>query len=154
MTESSFLRYLDLHASILELLRVHQDDLVEGRFPEAGDSFQTFSGEVRAHIREEEDEMLPIYEERAGKIHGGDADLFRNEHRKIEGYLGEIGDALHSLDPGDPRGRIEVIEAEYRLKELLVHHDMREKNILYPKLDEVATAGERDRIVGLLKGRV
>ena len=154
MAESTFMQYLDLHASILDLLRVHQDDLVEGRFPEAGDAFAIFEREIRMHIHEEEEEMLPIYEQRAGKIHGGDADLFRSEHRKIEGFLEEIGEALRQIDPDDPRERIELIETEYRLKELLMHHDLREKNILYPKLDEVATAGEKGRIVGLLEGRI
>ena len=154
MTQTSFLRYLDLHGSILEGLRRHQDDLVEGRIPAARDGFGAFATEIRRHIDEEEGEMLPIYEERAGRIHGGDADLFRHEHRKIERFLDEIVAALSALDPADPRARVALIETEYRLKELLLHHDLREKNILYPKLDEVATPEERARIVGLLEGRV
>ena len=154
MTESSFLRYLEIHGSILESLLRHQEDLVEGRLAESRDSFALFEAEIRQHIEEEEGEMLAIYEERAGPIHGGDADLFRNEHRKIEKFLDEIAGRLRGLAPEDPRARVTLIETEYRLKELLMHHDLREKNILYPKLDEVATAEERERIVGRLEGRL
>lgn len=102
---------------------------------EARALLRRFSDEIRAHIRYEEEQLLPIFR-RAGRISGGAPELFINEHRKIE-------KALTRLLRSRRRDRVAIIEEEFRLKELLRHHDLREKNILYPVLDRVATPQER-----------
>ena len=109
--------------------------------------FDRFATEIRRHIVEEEEELLPIFEERGGKIHGGDPDLFRAEHRKIEGFLDEIHPVLAEIRSGQHRAIIELLEREYMLKQLLLHHDLRERNILYPTLDRITDDGEKKRIV-------
>ena len=152
MPGKSFLRFLERHRSILEELIVHQERLVVGAIGEARDLFAGFERRIRGHIREEEEEMLPIYDERAGLMHGGDPDLFRMEHRKIERFLDEIRGRLTDLAAGDLRGRIALIEREQMLKEILHHHDLREQNILYPELDRVTDDAEKERIVGRMAG--
>ena len=153
MSDLSFMQYLDLHHAIHEILVQHQVHLVSGRLAEARDRFARFDAEIRQHIQEEEAEMMPIYEERGGAPPGGAPELFAPEHRKIEKHLDEIAAALEALEVGHARGVIDLLEREYKLKQLLLHHDLREKNFLYPILDRVATAEEKKRIVSLLEGR-
>ena len=154
MSDLSFLRFLDLHHAILEIFVQHQEHLVSGRLARARERFARFDAEIREHIGEEEAEMMPIYEERGGAPPGGSPELFTSEHRKIEKHLEGIAADLESLEDGNARGVIDLLEREYELKQLLLHHDLREKNFLYPILDRVASAEEKDRILAMLRGRL
>ncbi len=43
-----------------------------------------------------------------------------------------------------------MIDSQVLFKKLLVHHDTREKKILYPLLDEVTTEAERQELFAKL----
>ena len=150
MEGKSFLELLEIHTSLLAMFGSHQEALVSGDLEEARSLLERFDSEIREHIRREDVTLIPVFEERAGAIAGGDPELFRAEHRKIEGYLDEIGPATESLESGDARALIELLEREYLLKQLLMHHDLREKNILYPELDRVTNEAERARLIHAL----
>ncbi|MCZ6692078.1 MAG: hemerythrin domain-containing protein [Planctomycetota bacterium] len=147
MEGKSFLELLGIHESLLAMFGRHQEALVSGNLEAARSILERFDSEIREHIRLEDGTLIPIFEERAGAIPGGDPKLFQAEHRKIEAYLDEIRPATESLESGDARALIELLEREYLLKQLLMHHDLREKNILYPELDRVTNEAERSRLI-------
>lgn len=147
MSGSSFQDLIAVHESFLRVLLGHQDDLVAGRLDEARDSLARFAAEIRAHIRLEEEILLPIYEERAGVIAGGSVELFQGEHRRILAFLVELDPAVRDLQAGDTRGLVALLEREYMLKQLLHHHDLRERNLFFPALDRVTDAEERGRLL-------
>jgi len=44
-----------------------------------------------------------------------------------------------------------LLDSQHIFKRLLVHHDNREKKMLYPLLDQITTEQERDDLFVLLK---
>lgn len=142
---SSFLALLDTHAELDEQFLRHQEALLDCDLARASELFQGFAEGLRAHIRVEEEWLLPVYE-RAPAVPGGAVDLFRSEHRKILAFLDRFGQDLARLPSGTPRLKRDVIalfDAEAQFKHLVEHHDRREQNILYPALDRMTTPSER-----------
>ncbi|MBL8693136.1 MAG: tryptophanase [Planctomycetes bacterium] len=146
---SSFLSLLDTHRVFDERLRAHQEALLARDIPAARRHFQVLAGELRRHAEFEERECLPIYA-RAGKVPGGPPELFTGEHRKIGQFLDRIDAMLAAIERGaeeTTRGALAILDEEATLKNLLSHHDSRERNIFYPKLEEVTTPAEREHVL-------
>lgn len=142
--ERGFMSLLDVHDELHDTFFRHQECLLARDVARSREALDEFESLLVAHMRFEEVRLLPIFE-RAGPIPGGGSDLFRNEHAKLLRYVAGIRTALESLCPDDPGGSrrvIELLDFEARFKSLLTHHDLRERNILYPTLNAVATAGE------------
>jgi hemerythrin superfamily protein len=109
-----------------------------------------FERELRVHMDAEEAYILPLYRERAGKVLGGDPDFFTLEHKNILRNLETAKESLRKLavDPAAGRRQAhEFLDQEGMLLHLLEHHDLREKNTLYPRLDEVLTEAEREDLL-------
>ena len=131
---------LDLHAGFDAILLDHQRRLVEGGPHESRAALSLFAAGLRAHIRAEDEVILPFYERRASIPKGGAPDYFRAEHRKIERLMAEAEGWMRAWTglvwpPGEV---VLLIEREKLLKEVLEHHDERERTILYPGCDAVA----------------
>jgi iron-sulfur cluster repair protein YtfE (RIC family) len=143
---SSLLSLCDVHVGLKELLALHRDLVVGLEWRKALEALGRFAGELRAHMDFEERRILPLYAQRVGPAPGGDPEFFRLEHRNLLKNLEDVKGALAAL-VGDPKaGRRqahELLEKESMLLHLLEHHDLREKNILYPRLDSVVTEEER-----------
>ena len=72
--------------------------------------------------------------------------MFTSEHRKMLWFLERFAGKLRRLDsrtPGLAREIIALFDDEAQFKHLVMHHDLREHNILYPTLDRVASEEER-----------
>ena len=133
---------LDLHAGFDALLFDHQQRLVEGAPHEARAALSRFAAGLRAHIRAEDEVILPFYESRAEIAKGGAPEYFRAEHRRIERLTAEAEGWMRAWT-GLVWPAAEVvllIEREKLLKEVLEHHDERERGMLYPECDKVAGA--------------
>ena len=147
---SSFLDLLGVHGRLREQLAVHRDYVVGLEFGRALEELEAFERELRAHMDDEERLILPVYRERVGAVRGGDAEMFSLEHRNILRNLETAKEALRRLAATSGAGRRqahEFLDAEGMLLHLIEHHDLREKNILYPKLDEALTPEERASIL-------
>lgn len=142
----SFLSLLSLHEDLVEGFLRHQEALLEGDIERARALLGSFGRAIRDHIRHEEEVLLPVYEERCGPIEGAPPALFYGEHRKIEGFLDEFAKALAAGD-ASPRARIALLDREAVFKNLLHHHDLREKSALYPELDRATQPAERARML-------
>jgi iron-sulfur cluster repair protein YtfE (RIC family) len=142
----SLLEMMGVHRDLFELFAVHRDHVVGLEFGRALEALETFERELRSHMDAEERHILPVYEKRVGAVTGGDPQFFYLEHKNLLRNLETAKAELRRLAQDPKAGRRqahEFIAAESMLLHLLEHHDLREKNVLYPKLDEALSADER-----------
>lgn len=154
LPEPTFLSLLGLHHELDSLLAKHQARLVSGAITKALDNWVEFTAALTIHADDEELYLLPLYQKRVTIPRGGTVELFLAEHKKIRAFLAEISGLLNEVkgmpEPG-PHRIIVILEREYEFKKLLEHHDMREKNFLYPLLDGSTTAAERKKLLAKLR---
>jgi len=146
----SFAELLNVHERLNELFLLHQESLLRLDLELAAGLLRVYDRELRAHMRVEEDLLMPVYE-RAGKIAGGPPEFFIGEHRRMLEFLERFGATLKALKGkgGDPARRvIRLLDEEAMFKSLCEHHDMRERNIFFPALDRVTNEDERRELIG------
>jgi hemerythrin-like domain-containing protein len=146
----SFAELLNAHERLNELFLLHQVSLLRLDLESAAERLRIYERELRAHMRVEEDLLMPVYE-RAGKIAGGPPEFFIGEHRRMLEFLARFAAALDELkgESSDPARRvIRLLDEESTFKSLCEHHDMRERNIFFPALDRVTDEGERRELIG------
>ncbi|HYW72882.1 MAG TPA: hemerythrin domain-containing protein [Pyrinomonadaceae bacterium] len=141
----SFGDLLDLHQRLDEMFFEHRRALLRLDLDRAESWLQKYETELTAHMRDEEELMLPLYGERAEVPVGGTVEIFRGEHDKLRQYVALFKAELNKLKvtPDVERGVLFLLDSQHLFKRLLVHHDNREKKMLYPLLDEVTTDEER-----------
>jgi iron-sulfur cluster repair protein YtfE (RIC family) len=148
----SFLSLLKVHEHLNELFFLHQEALLHLDIKQARGRLQEFEHELRAHMQDEEEVLLPIYQ-RAGRVPGGAVEFFTGEHRKMLELLGRFNETLKQLEGRPPdltRRVIKLFDEEATFKHVVEHHDLREQNILYPTLDRVTTEVERQELLNSL----
>lgn len=141
----SFLAILAIHEHLDELFLLHQEALLKLDLTLAAARLQAFERELQTHIRVEEELLLPVYQ-RAGRIPGGPIEFFTGEHQRLLAMLARFAETIEQLKHNQTdldREVIRLFDAEAVFKSLMQHHDQRERNILYPKLDEVTEEAER-----------
>jgi hemerythrin-like domain-containing protein len=146
----SFAELLNVHERLNELFLLHQEALLRLDLELAAERLRIYERELRAHMRVEEDLLMPVYE-RAGKIAGGPPEFFIGEHRRMLEFLDRFAGALEELkeESGDPARRvIRLFDEEAMFKSLCDHHDMREGAIFFPALDRVTEEAERRELIG------
>jgi hemerythrin-like domain-containing protein len=145
----SFAELLNVHERLNELFLLHQEALLRLDLELAAGRLRIYERELRAHMRVEEELLMPVYE-RAGKIAGGPPEFFIGEHRRMLEFLARFAAALGELkgESGDPARRvIRLFDEEAMFKSLCDHHDMRERNIFFPALDRVTDEAERRELI-------
>jgi hypothetical protein len=142
---TSFNDLLDLHRELDNRFLEHQRALMRLNIDRAASILSDYEREMLAHIRDEEEFMIPLYRERVDAPVGGAAEIFLGEHEKIRQFLvlfrAEIS-KLASMDDLE-RAALFLIDSQHLFKRLLVHHDTRERKMLYPLLDQATTEEER-----------
>ena len=149
----NFSELLTLHQELDELFFEHQRALLRLDLKTAGAALEAYEIELLAHMRDEEEVMIPLYRERAGAPLGGTAEIFVGEHDKLRQYLVLFREELVKLAAaGDlERGVLFLLDSQHLFKRLLVHHDTRERTFLYPLLDQITTEQERESLFALLQ---
>lgn len=143
-------KMMEFHAGLHELFAVHRDHVVGLEFAAALDALERFERELRSHMELEEKHILPLYEARVGHVLGGDPQFFYLEHKNLLRNLETAKTELRALAADPKAGRRqahEFLEHESLFLGLLRHHDLREKNVLYPKLDEALSPDEREALL-------
>lgn len=82
----------------------------------------------------------------AGPVMGGDEELFRAEHRKIRVLLRHFVERIETVQrtPENLRRQVlSLLDEQAVYKSLLLHHELREHNLLFPYLDRVTQEAER-----------
>ncbi len=142
---TSFSDLLKLHQWLDETFFAHQRALLHLDLEGAFTHFEKYEIELLAHIRDEEEVLIPLYRERVRAPVGGSAEIFLGEHDKLRQYLVLFREELSRLTAATDleRGVLFLLDSQHLFKRLLVHHDSRERKMLYPLLDEVTTEQER-----------
>src|SRR6266498_2531994 len=93
--------------------------------------------------------MMPLYRDRVEAPVGGTVEIFLSEHDKLRQFLVLFKQELVKLEMVEDleRGVLFLIDSQHLFKRLLVHHDNRERKMLYPLLDEVTTEPEKTSVL-------
>ena len=152
---TSFSNLLQLHRGLDDLFLEHQRALLRLDLQRASVVLDQYERDLLAHIRDEENLMMPLYRQRATAPTGGAPEIFAGEHDKLRQFLDLFRAELHKLNGIEDleRGVLFLIDSQHLFKRLLVHHDTREQKMLYPLLDEVTTEAERESIFAQLELR-
>ena len=148
MKTISFSDLLSEHQRLDELFLEHQRALMRLDLNRSAALLDEYENQLMAHIRDEENLMIPLYRQRATAPIGAAAEIFLGEHEKLRQFLGLFKEEIKKIKNSDDieRGALFLIDSQHLFKRLLVHHDTRERKMLYPLLDEVTTERERKRL--------
>jgi hemerythrin-like domain-containing protein len=141
---------VDLHQAIDLLLLDHRLALMDADPRRALATFRRFAIALRRHLDLEDDLALPRYREAGPFERGAAPELFAREHEKILAQLVALDDATEALGHpglGDPERRVaclELLDREKVFADLLEHHDLRERQFLYPALER--SLGEHEKV--------
>jgi hemerythrin-like domain-containing protein len=145
---TSFSDLLALHQRLDDLFLDHQRALMRLDLNRAASLLDEYETRLLAHIRDEEDLMIPLYRQRAAAPIGAAAEIFLGEHEKLRRFLELFKEEIVRIRQSEDieGGALFLIDSQHLFKRLLVHHDTREKKMLYPLLDEVTTESERQSL--------
>lgn len=129
---------MPIHDCLDALFLAHQVALLDRDLPRARRMFDRFRDAILAHAADEEAHVLPLYAESGGDDSNSPSSQFRLEHDKIRRFVSELDERLTALasDTGqlDDRSLLTLLDRESWFKNLFAHHDLRERNALYPRL--------------------
>jgi iron-sulfur cluster repair protein YtfE (RIC family) len=146
---------LKFHDDLDGYFRQHQIALLHFEFGAALDRLLEYEKNLRMHMRDEEEILLPIYAERAEIPRSGGVKLFLDEHEKMLAHVElfkEQTKKLISEDSPDD-GLILLLDRESFYKRLTSHHDNREHDILFPMLDQITTDEEKADILNRISAK-
>ena len=135
--------YAQDHDRLDEWFKTFQQ-LKRSDFSRAKDAFTAFKFGLQRHIVWEEDLLFPLWEKETGITEGGATSVMRAEHRQIEQQLEAIYGRVAEQDSNSD-------QEEQALLNLLGPHNMKEERVLYPGIDRVTSAGERDTVFQNMK---
>lgn len=134
-----------------QLMLDHQFKLMAKDFEGAYGRFEELNNIRIAHLQLMEEEWLGVYQGLLNKIPaGGRPEYFLREKklilREFKKYIRIIsGFALHG--PDTSFRLVDLFEGYIWLKDLLDHHDAREKAFLFPVLQQNPDNKEKDRLL-------
>jgi len=131
------------HDRLDELFKTFQQ-LKRSDFPKADEAFKEFKFGLQRHIVWEEDVLFPLWEKETGMSEGGATSVMRAEHRQIGQHLEAIQRKVTEQNPDSD-------QEEQALLNLLGSHNMKEERVLYPGIDRVTSAGERETVFQNMK---
>ena len=131
------------HDRLDELFKTFQK-MKRSDFPKAKEAFKAFKFGLQRHIVWEEDVLFPLWEERTGMSEGGPTFVMRAEHRQIGQQLEAIHGKVADQNPDSD-------QEEQALLDLLGTHNMKEERVLYPAIDQLTSAEEREAVFRNMK---
>jgi regulator of cell morphogenesis and NO signaling len=135
--------YEEDHDRLDELFKTFQR-LKRSDFSKAKEAFKEFKIGLQRHIVWEEDLLFPLWEEKTGMSEGGPTFVMRHEHRQIGQLLESIHDKVVQQNPDSE-------QEEQLLLNVLGSHNMKEERVLYPSIDNVVSAEERETVFQNMK---
>lgn len=142
-----------VHQQLDDVFYRHQCALLDRDAHQASRWLAEYSAGLLTHIDEEERYILPRYEQ-----HGGDATdaplrLFLGEHQNLRRFLVEFADRLRGwTQAAGDRALLDLLDRQATFKNLLLHHDLRERNMLYPHLSRCLSAAEQQQLLAQMRG--
>ena len=131
------------HDRLDELFKMFQTSK-RSDFSKAKEAFKDFKIGLQRHIVWEEELLFPMWEEKTGMVEDGPTPVMRFEHEQIKQLL----DAIHHKVEGQ---NLQTDQEEQALLTLLGSHNRKEERALYPAIDNVASADEREKVFSNMK---
>lgn len=140
---------MGLHDGLAETFFAHQTALLDRDFARAASELARYRERLFAHAQDEERLVLPRYRELGGDDGDAPTRLFLGEHDKLRAFVEDFVARVAALQarPDDAR-LLELLDREATFKNLVLHHDLRERNALYPFLAARLDRAEQARILG------
>lgn len=144
-------RMMALHERLDERFFAHQRALLDRDFARAAAALADYRQRLERHIDDEEAHVLPRYEATGGDATDAPLRLFRGEHRNLRAFVAEFARRLEQLQQApDDRALLELLDRQATFKNLLLHHDLRERNALYPFLERQLDEGQQQAVLAAL----
>jgi hemerythrin-like domain-containing protein len=113
----------------------HQRALLDRDFVRAAAELARYRELLFAHAADEETHVLPRYVAAGGDATDAPAKLFLGEHKNLRAFVDEFVRRVDALrERPDDRALLELLDRQATFKNLMLHHDLRERNMLYPFL--------------------
>ena len=126
------------HDRLDELFKTFQK-MKRSDFAKAKEAFKAFKFGLQRHIVWEEGVLFPLWEEKTGMSEGGPTFVMRAEHRQIGQQLEAIHGKVAEQNPDSD-------QEEQALVDLLGSHNLKEERVLYPAIDQLTSAEERETV--------
>ncbi len=111
--------------------------------------FMQYKIELQKHIAWEEKLLFNLFEERTGIRENGPTQEMREEHKQIKKMLAQIHNKL-------AENKLNTIELEHKLMEIIRDHMRKEEQILYPWIDNAFGEDKKEFIfkkIQILNGK-
>ena len=145
---------LGVHQRLAMLLRAHQVAVIDRDLAVARARWNEFASLLDAHITDEEELLLPLFAERGGEQLQSPPRQFQAEHAKMRVLVDQLTTTLGAMEPPPSHDQVlELLERESRFRGLMMHHDLRERHVLYPWLSSCTSEAERRSLADKLLAR-
>lgn len=145
-------RMMGLHTQLDERFFAHQTALLDRDFARAQRLLTEYRERLFAHMQDEEALVLPRYEAAGGDEGDAPVRLFLGEHKNLRLFVDDFGVRIARLvERPDDRALLELFDRQATFKNLLLHHDLRERNVLYPTLALRLPPAEQERVLAALR---
>ncbi len=122
-----------LHDALDARFLEHQVALLDRDYVRALELLGGYRERLFAHAADEEEHVLPRYAECGGDRSDAPVRLFLGEHANLRRFVDEFVRRVEALAAApDDRALLELLDKQATFKNLLLHHDLRERNALYP----------------------
>lgn len=143
---------MGLHDELDRRFFAHQRALLDREFTIAAALLDRYRVVLLAHMADEEEAILPRYVAAGGDRTDAPSKLFLGEHGKLREFLADFGSRLETLQElPDDRALLDLFDRQATFKNLMLHHDLRERNMLYPFVSVHVPVEEQQAIVRALR---
>ena len=145
---------MGVHDALAQRFFAHQQALLDRDFARAARELAAYRETLFAHAHDEEQFVLPRYLELGGDATDAPVKLFLGEHKNLRAFVDEFVRRVAALQAApDDRALLELFDREATFKNLMLHHDLREKNMLYPFLAKHLSAAEQAAVLAARTAR-
>jgi hemerythrin-like domain-containing protein len=124
-----------VHDDLARGFFAHQQALLDRDFARAAAELARYRSELFAHAAHEEAAVLPRYAALGGDGTDAPVRLFLGEHKNLRAFVDDfVARTAALIARPDDRALLELLDRQATYKNLMLHHDLRERNALYPFL--------------------
>lgn len=143
-----------LHPALDDRFFRHQRALLDRDVPRAISALSAYRDPLLLHMADEETLVQPLYAAHGGDSTDAPVKLFLGEHARMRDFLADFDVRLERLmRHPDDRALLELFDRQATYKNLCLHHDLRERNAMYPLLSARAPAVAQQRVLAQLRLR-
>lgn len=118
-------------------MQSHLEAVVLGDLLAARQTFLHFAALLHGHSGSEDEVLIPVFEREGLETDGCSVAILSKEHAKLRRLVATEQERVFADDATlDAPTRILWVESMHMLKEVLEHHDMRERAAFNPVLDQ------------------